>query len=99
MALEVRDEPSHVRLVLRELPRKKLLVVLLIVLLNLCVVTYLRGRAIGRERAYWLKIVRRSLSDNHAPRAADFVLIPKTDDGIDHLPVLGDTAHADQVSR
>ncbi len=35
---------------LRELPRKRLLLVAVIVLLNLCVVAYLRGRAIGRER-------------------------------------------------
>ncbi len=51
VAVEVRDDtPSTFRAILRELPRRKLALVLLVVMVNLGAVTYLRCRAVGRER-------------------------------------------------
>ena len=45
-----RDEPSELQRIASALPRKKVMFVLVVVLLNLLVVTYLRGRAISRAR-------------------------------------------------
>jgi hypothetical protein len=65
--IEEKDEPSHVRLIMRELPRKRLLLILAIVLVNLCAVTYQRGRAIARKRSYWLKVASRAVSVEPKP--------------------------------
>jgi len=50
MSLVTDDTPSLLRMILHELPRKRVALVLLVVLVNLGVVTYLRGRAINRDR-------------------------------------------------
>jgi hypothetical protein len=44
------DAPSPVRRILRELPRKRIALVLLVVVVNLDVVTYRRGRAVAELR-------------------------------------------------
>jgi hypothetical protein len=50
VALEVTDEVSHARLMLRELPKRKLVLVLLIVGVNLGYVTWRRGCDIEVDR-------------------------------------------------
>jgi hypothetical protein len=80
--MEMKDEPSHARLMLRELPRRKLALVLIIVTLNLGVVKYLRGRAMFRERQQaWLDGKSRG-------RAVDWVRITKTSEDVDRLDLL-----------
>lgn len=44
------DSPSALRSILRELPRRKVALVLTLVVVNLVVVTYLRGQAIAIAR-------------------------------------------------
>lgn len=44
------NEPTTLRKIARELPRRKVALVMLVVLVNLAVVTFLRGRAVAEER-------------------------------------------------
>jgi hypothetical protein len=57
MAVDVSEEQSRLRLVLRELPKRKCLLVLLIVVVNMGILTYLRGRAISRKRRIFPSVV------------------------------------------
>jgi hypothetical protein len=45
------DEPTTTRHILRELPRKKVALVLLVVVVNASLLVWIRGCRIGRKRA------------------------------------------------
>jgi len=63
----VKDEPSQLRLALHELPKKKLGFVLVVVLLNVSVWTWWRGREVARARLEYVVTPLDMEPDTFAP--------------------------------